>query len=47
MFLILIFALFGNLIQLQLKYDHCKSEEFKGSYCEVQKSLYESSKKHD
>jgi len=45
MFLILILAVFGNLTQLQLKYDHCKSIDFKGEYCEVQKKLNESSKK--
>jgi len=41
MFLIVIFAVFGNLVQLQHKYDHCKVENFKGNYCEVQKKLNE------
>jgi hypothetical protein len=31
----------GNTAQLQLKYDHCKSIEFKGEYCELQKKLSE------
>ena len=46
MFLILILAVFGNLSQLQLKYDYCKKIDFKEvEYCKVQKSLYESSLK--
>lgn len=45
MLLILALALFGNLAQLQLKYDHCKSIEFKGEYCSIQKELYKSSVK--
>jgi hypothetical protein len=41
MFILLIVAVFGNLTQLQLKYDHCKLEEFKGEYCSIQKQLNE------
>lgn len=45
MFLILILAAFGNLSQLQLKYDYCKSVEFKPEYCSVQKTLNSFEKK--
>lgn len=41
MLLVLILAVFGNLGQLQMKYDHCKVEDFKGSYCEVPKKLHD------
>jgi hypothetical protein len=39
MLVILILAIFGNLAQLQLKYDHCKAENFKGEYCVIQEKL--------
>lgn len=45
MLLILVAAVFGNLGQLQLKYDHCKSEKFEGEYCKIEKVLFEKGKK--
>jgi hypothetical protein len=42
MIIALLFGLLvGNTTQLQLKYEHCKSLEFKGEYCELQKKLSE------
>jgi hypothetical protein len=38
-------ALFGNGYQLQMKFEHCKKQEFKGEYCEVQKMLHEAPEK--
>ena len=29
----------GNTMQLQLKFDHCKEQRFKGAYCELPKKL--------
>lgn len=45
MFLILALALFVNLSQLQLKYEHCKTVNFDGEYCSVQKKLHDSNTK--
>jgi hypothetical protein len=45
MIIALIFGLLlGNTVQLQNKYDYCKSKNFKGEYCEVQKKLHEANK---
>jgi hypothetical protein len=45
MFLIIVLALFGNLSQLQLKYEHCKTVDFEGEYCSIQKKLHDSNTK--
>ena len=44
MFILALLAVFGNLGQLQLKYDHCKEIKFEGDYCKVQKVLFEKGK---
>jgi hypothetical protein len=45
MFILLIVAVFGNLIQFQNKYDICNDIKFKGEKCEIQKALHDSAKK--
>jgi hypothetical protein len=42
---IIIAGIFGNGYQMQKKYDYCKSIEFKGKYCELQKKMSKYSKK--
>ena len=39
--IIVVLAFFGNGYQLQKKYDYCKSVQFKGEYCSLQKKLSE------
>jgi len=39
LFLILSALIFGNGYQAQKKYDFCKSKEFKGEYCKLQKKM--------
>jgi len=41
MLIVFILAIFGNLTQAQLKYDHCKEIKFEGEYCVIQKKLSE------
>lgn len=41
MIVLMVLSLFSGVYQYQKKYDYCKSIEFKGQYCQVQKKLNE------